>query len=394
MTSAVITGSGIVGPSISNIEQFSHILRTGTCIVKPENYNGKMFYTGRITDEQLKERGMSKHPKPVNILLQAAEEAVAEAKATFQGARTAVIIGSSGGMLAEIEAYSRKTITKKRISSYAVGNMNTNSLSTSINAAFGMTGISFTISNSCTSGLDALYMAKMLIEANQADVCIAGGVDAVFSDTIVKGFTPLRSLQPFDPLLTYQGPFSAGRGFSMSEGAGVVVVERREYAEKRKARILGAIDAVSLSQDAVSPYSSDPAGEQLLKAVDECLRYGFPDYINSQALGLEENDRIEERIYRERFSASRIPITSIKGMIGHPMGASGMFQVISSLISMEKQFIPPVIHADPLLYKELPLNENVQYGKIERVLITTHGYGGNNSAALISKGVHPWNSHY
>lgn len=124
----------------------------------------------------------------------------------------------------------------------------------------------------------------------------------------------------------------------------------------------------------------------MLRAVESCVGQKKPTYINSQALGIKENDDIESVVYERLFAKKGIPITSIKGMVGHAMGASGMFQMISALISMKEQFIPPTLYANRAEYPNLPIVEKTINTPIESVLITSHGYGGNNGCALLSSG--------
>ncbi|AZB42087.1 hypothetical protein CEF21_07165 [Bacillus sp. FJAT-42376] len=380
----VITGCGIIGPSFSAVNRFSEILFNGECVVKKRVFNNESYYIGEVEEDTISDIGQKekkRYPKQLRMLLHACKQAVEEAEIHLNGYRTAVIVGTSAGQISEIERNALASGSCEKRSPYSIGNMNSHSLSTSINAAYGLNGMSFTLSNSCTSSLDALHLADILLTANQVDLCIVGGVDSPICQTVLDGFSPLKVLQNGRE---YSGPFSNGKGFSMSEGAGVIIAERFDIANKRRAKSIGVIESVCMTQDAVSPYLSDPTGNLLLQAVDHCLLSGFPSYINSQALGILENDRIEEMIYQKRFLNAGIPLTSIKGMVGHSMGASGIFQLISSLISMKENFIPPTIPA--CISNDLPISTSVLSRDVQSVLITAHGYGGNNCAALISKG--------
>ncbi|MFT8319712.1 MAG: beta-ketoacyl synthase N-terminal-like domain-containing protein [Bacillus sp. (in: firmicutes)] len=384
----VITGMGIIGPGFTNSNHYKEILTAGTCMLKQEYLVEKYLYLGRVHQKEIKQkqRRDKKHPKSVQMLLHACNEAVHAAKINLKDYRVAVLIGSSGGVISEVSTYTKELDKKKRLSPFAIGNMNANSLSTSVNAAYGLNGMSFSLSNSCTSGLDALHLANILIQSNQVDVCIVGASDATLFETVLKGFLPLKVLQESSQEQEMHGPFSGGKGFCMSEGAGVLIIEKAEIAIRRHATILGVIEATSITQDAISPYQSDINGNALLQAVDACIRKGMPTYINSQALGISENDDIEASIYKKRFASFHLPITSIKGMVGHAMGASTIFQIIASLISLKEQFIPPTIRAKTTAYANLLINDHILRQKINSVLITSHGYGGNNGCTLISKG--------
>ncbi|MDQ0270554.1 3-oxoacyl-[acyl-carrier-protein] synthase II [Cytobacillus purgationiresistens] len=379
----VITGMGIIGPGFTSIESYTNILKTGTSVLKREKMKNKFIHTGRVQSEEMNltfEKG-NRYPKSAKMLLHASEMAVQMARVTPRDYKTAVIIGSSGGVISEVANHTSEMETGKRLGPYAIGNMNANTLSSSINAQYHLNGMSFTLANSCTSGMDALHLAKILIRSKEVDLCIVGGVDATVNDLVLQSFLPLRVLQTGE---TLSGPFSGGEGFAMSEGAGVLIVEDEKSALNRGADILGVVKATSITQDARSPFLSDSLGGAMLKAADECIGTSMPSYINSQALGIEENDAIEAMVYERKFTGSSIPITSIKGMVGHAMGASGTFQIIASLISLKEQFIPPTIHSNPTKYKNLPIIREKMDAPVESVFITTHGYGGNNGCAWIS----------
>jgi 3-oxoacyl-(acyl-carrier-protein) synthase len=384
MGNVVITGYGIIGPGMSDTDQFKDILLHKRNVLKKEEIHRRQLYIGRVSENDLIFDGLlsfsKRLPKTAKMLLHAASEAVAMSELPREGLRVGVVVGSSGGAISDI-----LTSANGKNHPFAIGNMNAYTLASSICAAFHINGLSYTLNNSCTSALDAVNLAKMLIDSGQLDICLAGGADSTLEDVVFEGFSRLHVLGSADESCTC-GPFSGGKGFSMSEAAGVLVMERKEVAKRRGGVIRGEIGLAMTNQDAVSPYKSDSSGIKLREAVDHCLLEGMPTYINSQALGISQNDQLESDIYKEKFLNENIPITSIKGMVGHAMGASGMFQLISSLISIESQFIPPVIgygqkSIDGLLVVKETRNEDV-----ERVLITSQGYGGINSCMMVNKG--------
>ncbi|MCR8847978.1 hypothetical protein NQ095_06125 [Rossellomorea sp. SC111] len=389
MAGAVITGYGIIGPKFSSVSQFTEVLMDKKIVLDRFKVKGKSMYMGKVEDEDLTEtckrilpRG-GRLPKAVQMVLYAAEEALLMSRFPVSDYRVGVVIGSSGGAISDTIKVSKGST---RSSVFSIGNMNSYSLVSSICAAFQVNGMSFSLANSCTSGLDAVQLGNLLIESNQVDMCIVGGSDSTLDDVIVDGFSRLKILFEGNVDKGPPGPFSTGEGFAISEGAGVLILERRNIAEERGARVRGEVGLSYVSQDGLSPYQSDPGGRMLLKAVDHCLSQGLPSYINSQALGILQQDRLEADIYKERFAVHSIPITSIKGMTGHPMGASGIFQLISAVISLEKQFIPPTIGYNKEYFSDLSVVEDAQPHSIERVLITSQGYGGINSCMMIAKG--------
>lgn len=166
---SVITGMGIIGTGFSNIIEYTTVLENSKSMLKQEEYEGKYIYTGRVHEEQLNKlsRKQEKMSKLVRMILQACKEAVEQADISVRDYRTAVIVGSSGGGLAEISKATISSEKGKRISPYMIGNMNANSLSSSISAELQLNGMSLLLANSCTSGIDALNLARILIESNQ-----------------------------------------------------------------------------------------------------------------------------------------------------------------------------------------------------------------------------------
>ena len=386
---AVITGMGIIGSGFSNIVEFMTVLQSNKSMLKQEKYEGKYIYTGRVKEEQINKvhKRQEKMSKPVRMILHACKEAIEQANISVRDYRTAVIVGSSAGGLAEISKATFSLEKGKRLSPYTIGNMNANSLSSSISAYLQLNGLALSLANSCTSGIDALNLARILIESNQMDVCIVGASDESICDPIIKGFLPHRVLQAGNNPQPSFGPFSGGKGFSISEGAGVLIVENEQVAIQRHASILGKVEATSVTQDAISPFQSDSTGLLMEKAVAECLQENMPTYINSQALGIMENDHIEIGVYKSFFEGSKIPITSIKGTVGHAMGVSPLFQIIASLISIKKSFIPATISQEINdYYRDYPIVTQLITEDVDRVLVTAHGYGGNNGCAMITKG--------
>jgi 3-oxoacyl-[acyl-carrier-protein] synthase II len=385
MGNVVITGYGIIGPGINDTGQFKDVLFHKRNVLKKEEIHGRQLYIGRVAENELAVDGLlsfsKRLPKTVKMLLHAASEAVSMSGLLRDGLRVGVVVGSSGGMISDI----LYTSANGKRHPFVIGNMNAYSLASSLCTAFHINGLSYTLNNSCTSALDAVNLAKMLIDSGQLDICLAGGTDSTLEDVVFEGFSSLHVLSHVNDS-NASGPFSGGKGFSMSEGAGVLVMERQEVAKKRGAVIRGEIGLSMTNQDAVSPYKSDPSGIKLGEAVDHCLLEGMPTYINSQALGISQNDRLESDIYKEKFASEKIPITSIKGMVGHAMGASGMFQLISSLISIENHFIPPVIGYDQKSTDGLLVVKETRREDVERVLITSQGYGGINSCMMVKRG--------
>ena len=223
------------------------------------------------------------------------------------------------------------------------------------------------------------------LKSGLIDVAIVGGADAPISRATIYTFAKTKLLPLGQDLATGAVPFQEGsKGFAMSEASGVVVLERKEEAIKRGANIKGEIVKVVSNNDGINIFSTDEEGIQITNALKEVTDGRNPDYVNSQALGISVNDRIEMKCSKELYN-HQVPYTSIKSMYGNPLGASGILQVISSLLSIEHNFIPPTIRTTKKGYEEMDIVTETIYQTVHEVAVTNHGYGGNNSCAYLRR---------
>jgi 3-oxoacyl-(acyl-carrier-protein) synthase len=217
------------------------------------------------------------------------------------------------------------------------------------------------------------------------NACIIGGTDAPLGQWSINGFIKTRAIASNISVEQTGVPFSTDhRGFVLSEGAGVLVLEREEDAMKRGRKVYGIIDSVLSRNEGTPILKTDESGQEMLSLYKEVIGDNSPSYVSSQALGMQTNDRIEGYIHRELFQ-NNVPLTSIKGMTGHSFAAMGAIQIISALISIEYGFIPPTVKTSGKGYEDLPIVYNTRYQPIESVSITTHGNSGNNACIVIGK---------
>jgi 3-oxoacyl-(acyl-carrier-protein) synthase len=389
----VITGYGIKAPMIDNKHQFKEVIEKGICtheILMGQGPKGSDIVCGVIHNEfeLISGRNYKNHPRFSRLAVAAATDAIEQAGLhDLKGVRVAVIMGTSVGGIIDVEKGFELSNNQqyRNFPSLAAGLGNYHSASSAISAHFGINGISFTLSTGCTASTDAIIMGKLLLDSGQVDVCIVGGADAPICPFSIYSFSKLRALSTSGDINQAGVPFSENHeGFVMSEGAGVIILERESDALRRNASIWGVLENGYSNNDSVSIYQSDPSGESMINALKETVGSLLPTYVNSQALGLRANDRVDSIAHQKLFGHS-VPITSIKGMIGHSLGAVGALQVISALVSMEYSFIPPTINTSGYGYEQLPIVFETQYCQVDRVAITSHGYGGNNSCVLLSQ---------
>ena len=162
-----------------------------------------------------------------------------------------------------------------------------------------------------------------------------------------------------------------------------MMLERRQSADARRQSIYGKVERVISRNEGQKLLNSDSTGRHMLDVFQDTVGDTLPSYVNSQALGIALNDQIERFILKETFGLS-VPITSIKGMIGHTFGAMGAMQIISSLLSMEYGFIPPTIKTLGHGFEDIPIVYETRHQAVESVCITTHGSSGNNACLLLT----------
>lgn len=387
----MITGYGIKAPGSISKDSFHKVLEGGInslSIVEGVGRDQSSIVAGIVEDDfiKIKERNYKRHPRSTRLAIAAANDAVEMANLFCDPTRIGVIMGTSAGAILEIEKYAHLALDLKKIPLQSVALVDSHTLSSSIAENLGVRGPAFTLTTGCTASLDAIIMAKLLLESGQIDACIVGGADSPLGQWSINGFTKTRSITSNTAIHQTGVAFSEeNTGFVLSEGAGVLVLERKETAMKRGKHIYGRIQNVLSRNEGRPLLQSDESGQEMLSTYKETLGHTIPCYVNSQALGLKVNDHIEAFIHREVFQTTSVPITSIKGMIGHSFAAMGAIQIISALISMEYGFIPPTIKTSGKGFEDLPIVYETKYQLVEVVSITNHGNSGNNACIVVTK---------
>jgi 3-oxoacyl-[acyl-carrier-protein] synthase II len=235
-----------------------------------------------------------------------------------------------------------------------------------------------------------------LIKRGDADVVICGGVEAALSPLTFAGFNVMGALSTRnDDPATACRPFDATRdGFVMSEGAAVLILENLEHALRRNASIYAEILGYGTTNDGYHMVQPSPTGGQAKRAIQMALLEANMeskeiDYINAHGSSTPLNDKIETKVIREVFGehAYEVPVSSIKSMIGHCLGAAGSIEMVASVLTIKNQFIPPTINyefPDP----ECDLDYVPNKGReaiVNTILSSSYGFGGKNSAIIIKK---------
>jgi len=256
---------------------------------------------------------------------------------------------------------------------------------------YGLSGQVRTFSDACASGTNAIGSALSKIRSGAFDIAVAGGYDTM-SEFTFAGFNSLQAVTP-----TKCRPFGKDReGLFLGEGAGLLILEDMEHAERRGAEILAEVTGYGASSDAFHSTRPDPEAKGAVAAIREALKDGGispsdVDYVNAHGTATPFNDLMEARAIAEVFGISDgrqgPPVSSIKSMIGHLLGASGAVEAIVTLMALREGFIPPNINCgeiDP----ECLVNISKEPGrkvKINRAISNSFGFGGANASLVLER---------
>jgi 3-oxoacyl-(acyl-carrier-protein) synthase len=300
--------------------------------------------------------------------------------------RGAVVLGAlTGGMLFTEEFLARLHQGKGKDAHNLADRACCNSADR-IAEIFGLAGFRTTVSNACASGGAALGLACDLIEAGEADVVLAGGVDSL-NRIVLNGFNALMLVSPDGCR-----PFDAERkGMSLGEGAGVLVLESEEHARDRGARVRAWLAGRGNTCDAHHVSAPQPEGRGLCEAMritlaDAGLAPTAVDYINAHGTGTADNDPVEARAIRALFGEAPPAVSSTKRFFGHTLAAAGAIEAIVTVLALERQAIPPNLGLRTVDAK-IPLAPVTEYrqAKLDVAMSTSLGFGGNNSAVLFRR---------
>ncbi len=261
---------------------------------------------------------------------------------------------------------------------------------------FHFSGQNLVVATACSSGNQAIGVARDMIKSGQADIVLTGGVEAPIFPLNLAAFCSLRIMSKRNDQPTKASrPFDKDRdGFVMGEGAGILVLEREEKACERGAHIYGEIAGYGATSDAFHMTMPSQDRMQICKAMslaieDAQLDISNIDYINAHGTSTIANDRGETKAIKTVFenNAYEIPISSTKSMTGHLMGAAGAVELITCILALQEGVIPPTInleHADPECDLDYVTN-GARKKELNAVLSNSFGFGGNNSTLVIKR---------
>lgn len=407
-TRVVVTGLGAITPVGNDVASFWQGLKDKKVGIAPITYFDTTDYKAKLAGE-VKDFDPKKYMDPKaarrmepfsQYAVAAAGEAIAQAGLDMEKEdpfRVGTSIGSGIGSLQAMEREHKKMLEKgpNRVNPLLVPMMISNMAVGNVAMHYGLKGKSINVVTACATGTNSIGEAFRSIQYGEADVMVAGGTESAITPLGMAGFAALTALSTNDDPETASRPFDKDRdGFVMGEGAGIVVLESLEHAQKRGAKILAEVVGYGGSNDAFHITSPAEDGSGAAYAMEMALKdAGIApekiDYINAHGTSTHHNDLFETMAVKKALGdhAYKVKINSTKSMIGHLLGAAGGVEFIACVKSIEDGFV----HATAGL-KEAGEGCDLDYTMGDGVPMDIHyaltnslGFGGVNASLVIKK---------
>ncbi|MFZ6863873.1 beta-ketoacyl synthase N-terminal-like domain-containing protein [Undibacterium sp. Ji67W] len=397
----VISGIGICTPLGRDEESFTNAVLSGSnCFSHASSFDGSQLVSDLVsefapndTEFGLSHETLHMADRGAWFALACVRDAVAAAKLDLKQVspeRLTVVVGTSHSGIQHIEKIFKKILTKrmKLIFPHEVWAALTDHAAILVCRELQSLGSRVTVSSACASSNTALGMAYDLLRQDRADLVVVVGTDTI-SESIVAGFNCLRAMsqQP-------AAPFSTPSGISLGEGAGAVVLERLSQAQQRgvvpRAELLG----YALSGDAYHETATDLEGRGIEAAVygalaNAGLHPSDIDYVSAHGTGTDAND-IPESLATARIFGDGISTSSPKSFLGHTLGASGILELLLTVLLAERGMLPPTLNFKGTRPGRADLDyipNAARPGKCETFICNNYGFGGNNSSIVVSRSI-------
>jgi 3-oxoacyl-[acyl-carrier-protein] synthase II len=394
----VITGLGVVSSIGIGKEAFWDSLIKGRSGISPVTaFDTANYFThngGEVKnfkpEEHLKSEEITHSSRAVQMGLVSAKLALKDSKLSendLTGTRTGTCIGITSGPIQVIEQINDVLARNQELTKELMCQLPVHSASASISKSQHLQGPNFLFSTACAAGNYAIGYGYDLIRLNRADIMLAGATDP-FSRISFTGFNQFSAVAP-----EKCQPFDKNRkGMMVAEGAGVVILESLEHAVARGAEVYAEILGYGLSCDGYHMTTSSVEG------ISACMRKAIQatdisideiDYVSAHGTGTLTNDKNECAAIRQIFGPryNMIPVSSIKSMLGHTMGAASTIEAIACALAIKYNVIPPTINyetPDPECDIDCVPN-NARHQAINMVLNNSYAFGGNNACLILKK---------
>jgi nodulation protein E len=401
MKRVVITGIGVVSPVGCTLEEFWPALVEGRSAIGPFSVARSERLTTRIA-AQVSHFDPALHfePKQLSLLDRFSQFAVVAARGAVRDSglnlsetlalEAATVIGSaSGGQTTIDDAYLKLYFeNSSRLHPLTIPRLMTSAAASQISMDLGLKGPAFCVATACAAGTHAIGLAFHMLRCGQAPVAVAGGAEACLTAGTIKAWESLRVLSQ-----DTCRPFSRTRsGLVLGEGAAVLLLEEREQALARGARVYAEIVGFGMSADASDITASDHNGaaRAMRAALKDARRNADDvDYVNAHGTGTTQNDRSETAALRDVFGTGvrRIAVSSSKAVLGHGLGAAGALEMAVTALAVHRQTIPPTANfeaVDPDC--DLDVVPNVaRHAEVNCAMSNSFAFGGLNAVLLASR---------
>ena len=408
MRHVVITGMGIIGPIGTGVADFWRAVIEGKSgIGRITRFDATSYacqIAGEVRDcsyeEVLDPRKLRTTTHATQLALAATEFALRDARLPrtfYEPALVGVSLGTSLGGWRDSERQYGVLLERGagRVNPFIANGSPPYTPGVEVASALGAQGVQMTVSTGCTSSLEAIAHGARLIARDGMEMCVVGGTESPLSPLVVAGMIRTRELctSNDDPEHACR-PFDRRHaGLVLSEGSCILVLESAERATRRGATVYAEILGSGSSCDACGVYATDSSGQIGARAIHTALKNSGlgpadVDYVCSHANSSPTFDRKETRVIKAAFAefAGRLPVSSIKAVLGHPFGASGAFQVAAAALAIRHQTIPPTHNleeADPECDLDYVPGE-ARAAAIRAALVSSYGYGGLNAYLVLA----------
>ncbi|MDR0490202.1 MAG: beta-ketoacyl-ACP synthase II [Oscillospiraceae bacterium] len=407
MRRVVVTGLGCVTPVGNDVRAFWRSLIAGKHgfgeVTRFDASRLKVRIAAEVKDfhpeDCIEKSEIKKTDLFAQYALAAATQAVEESGiiGNVEPNRLGTYIGSGIGGISTFIAETEKMLTKgpQRISPFFIPMMIANMASALTAIKYNAQGPNLPIVSACATAAHAIGEAFRAIKFGYADAIITGGTEASINPLAMGGFTNCMALTTRNDLDSSSIPFDKRRdGFVIGEGAGILVLEEYERAQRRNANIYCEISGFGNNCDAyhiTAPRPDALAGAEMIRiAMQEAgLEADEKLYINAHGTSTPLNDHAETLAIKAAFgdAAYKIPISSTKSMTGHTLGAAGGIEAIAAIMTIKTGVIPPTIgYKEPDPDCDLDYVPNVaRKCDIDKALTISMGFGGHNAGVVFSK---------
>jgi 3-oxoacyl-[acyl-carrier-protein] synthase II len=399
----VVTGIGLKSPAGNDVESCWSRLLAGESAAAPIRNLDATALPVRIacevpdfdTEPYFGAKEARRLDRVTQLGLAAAVDALADAgDVRTDPARCAVIAGTGVGGLATLEEQERVYHDKgpSRVSPFFVPMMMANRTAGEIAMRYGWTGVNLCISTACAAGAHCIGEGARLIRDGSADVVVAGGTEAAITQICMAAFARMGALSGRNDDPTHASrPFDADRdGFVMGEAAGFLVLERLDRALARDARIYAQVLGYGRNDDAHHVTAPSPGGA----GAAACMQLAIDDaglapsalgHVNAHGTSTPLNDAAEAEAIRKVFGDDAPPVTSVKGVIGHTIGAAGAVEAIAGVLSIRDGVVPPTANHER---RDADIDVDVVAGEPREIgplpfLSNSFGFGGHNASLII-----------